>query len=303
MGIIFDEEKDGFAWEDYCEKLLNLHYQMRNFFPVPHADRGDYGIEFFTSDGTIFQCYAPSSSSSMQDYKRLVQKKINDDLKKLTKNQAGISELLDGILINQWVLFIPEVRSKELISYCNRKARELLVAPPSFIDKSSFRVRVIDDSSYPLEKYKARLMMDSEINFPVREVSQDEKNQWKSEHTIFHDNLVRKCGKIQQSPNDMVDALIGEYLVLEDLVVAYRENFPDLHKEIATMVAGNLSILRTNAIFSKGDPAELVRDLLNRNREKVGDLKQKISTLNSDKISVGYISKWIAECKMDFILS
>lgn len=46
-------------WEAFCEKMLRFHYGQANFWSVPDQDSGDFGIEFYTADGTIFQCYYP----------------------------------------------------------------------------------------------------------------------------------------------------------------------------------------------------------------------------------------------------
>ena len=58
-------------------------------------------------------------------YKKRIQKKINDDLKKLKENEKEILKLIDDIKINQWVLLTPEFKSKDLISYCNKKKKEV----------------------------------------------------------------------------------------------------------------------------------------------------------------------------------
>ena len=51
-------------WENFCEVMLRQHYGAKNFYPVPDQDGGDLGIEFYTADGTIFQCYYPEKELS-----------------------------------------------------------------------------------------------------------------------------------------------------------------------------------------------------------------------------------------------
>lgn len=111
-------------WEGFCEVMLRQHYGQKNFYTVPDEDGGDHGLEFFTADGTLFQCYYPEQGIEMSVYKRRVQKKINDDIKKLKDNESEIAELLDDIKINQWVLLIPENKSKNFIAYCNKKKKK-----------------------------------------------------------------------------------------------------------------------------------------------------------------------------------
>jgi len=61
----------------------------------------------------------------MKIYKERIQKKINEDLKKLKENEKKISEMLDGIQVNQWILLTPENKSKDFIAYCNKKRKRL----------------------------------------------------------------------------------------------------------------------------------------------------------------------------------
>lgn len=303
MSSTFKSTMDGKEWQKYCQNILILHYGRRNFFPVPDTDSGDHGLEFFTTDGTLFQCYFPDPNCSMEEFKKRAQKKINDDLNKLIEYQDGIAELLDGIIINEWVILIPEIRTKDIIKYCNKKAKSFLQKSPPFIDKDNFHIRAHDDDAFPNEKHKARRMLDEEINIPVCEVNHEEKEEWKSSNANFYANLNRKCSKISTNPDRLIDQLIGHYLILEDLLGAYREEFPELHSEISKMVNANLNTLRNNSLFTIGEPGQLMKELLEANRANVDRLTQKISQQNSEAFSIGFISKWIAECNMDFMLS
>lgn len=84
---IFIEQLTAKGWEGFCARMLRHHYGANNFWEVPDADRGDLGLEFFTIDGTIFQCYYPDKNAYMAAYKKKVQNKIGDDLKKLKKKR------------------------------------------------------------------------------------------------------------------------------------------------------------------------------------------------------------------------
>ena len=122
-------------WEVFCEMMLRHHYGQPNFWSVPDEDSGDFGIEFYTADGTIFQCYYPDLSVDMKRYKQKIQKKINDDLKKLKEYEQGIGAMLGDIKINQWVLLTQELKSKDLLTYCNKKKKETIDKNISYIER------------------------------------------------------------------------------------------------------------------------------------------------------------------------
>ena len=100
----FTEDMTEKEWEAFCEIMLRHHYRQPYFWSVPDEDSGDYGIEFYTAEGTIFQCYYPDLSVDMTTYKKKIQKKINDDLKKLKQYETEIDKMLDGIVVKQWIL-------------------------------------------------------------------------------------------------------------------------------------------------------------------------------------------------------
>ena len=56
---IFIEQLNPKEWESFCARMLRQHYGANNFnfWEVPDEDQGDLDLEFFTIDGTLFQCY------------------------------------------------------------------------------------------------------------------------------------------------------------------------------------------------------------------------------------------------------
>lgn len=160
-------------WEDFCEVMLRQHFGAKNFYPVPDQDGGDLGLEFFTVEGTLFQCYYPEQGIEMNIYKKRIQKKINDDLKKLKENEKDIKKLLDNIVINQWVLLTPENKSKDLITYCNKKKKEVIAKDISYIDIEKFSVKIETAYSYPAGKLYAQGVYDNAIDIPLQQSYRD----------------------------------------------------------------------------------------------------------------------------------
>ncbi|MEJ8675334.1 hypothetical protein [Chromobacterium amazonense] len=302
MDKIDEKSNDGIEWENYCEKILRLKYSRKSFFTIPHEDRGDHGLEFFTRDGTIFQCYKPNGPCSMEEHKKKIQKKINDDLKKLDQYKNEIIQLLDGTVINEWVLLTPEIRTKDLIKYCNKKAKETIQKNIPYIDNKAFHVKIETDNSFPEEKIRANRIRESEINVEVQPIPKDEMESWKISNANFHQNLHNKCSKISTPPDQLIDEIIERYLVLEDLTDAYRDEFPDLYVEVSRIASDNLTVLKNDSLFSKVLPNDTVSLLLKKNRENLTRITQKISENNLEAFAIGFISKWLAECKMDFAI-
>ena len=191
---VFIEQLTPKEWEEFCARMLRYHYGANNFWEVPDEDQGDLGLEFFTIDGTLFQCYYPDKNADMASYKKKVQKKIREDLKKLKTNEGDIEKILDGIVVKvkRWVLLIPEMKSKDLIKYCNTKKKELLKDPPGFIGTNEFQVKIDTSASYPDGELFAKQVHAKTVDIPLMEVTDTEKAVWQERNTQFSSNIERK---------------------------------------------------------------------------------------------------------------
>jgi len=292
---------DGNLWEGFCERMLSYEFGWKNFTSVPHADRGDHGIEFFTNCGVIFQCYYPSPSFSMQEHKKNVQKKINDDLKKLSKYELEIEKMLGSTKISLWVLLIPEVRTKELLKYIKSKEKQLKSL--AFSSPNGIKIKIETDNAFPSASLYSRRYIGKEINIPIRDVEQDSTEVWKSDNSDFFDNICRKTKKVTVNDVDRLrSTIIKQYMQIEEMLDGYRDQFPDLYNEVNAIALVNLEEIKNDNLFVKDEPKNILMSLLKKNRETIREIEQSISKANIEVFSSGFIAQWLAECKMDFIL-
>lgn len=293
---------DGDEWEGFCERMLRHEFTWKNFVSVPHKDRGDHGIEFFTKCGVIFQCYYPDPTYSMADYKKHVQKKINEDLKKLSDYEVEIKKMLGDVLITEWVLVVPEVKSRELIKHCMKKEKSL--PKLSFFSTNGVSVKIETDDSFPSGSLYSRTFIGEEINIPLEDVETADAEAWKQSNSSFYDNICRKTLKVSKNGiENLRTELIKNYLRLEELMDAYRDQFPDLHTEVNNIALANLQTLKNDNLFDQQEPRQVLSSLLKLNRETISKIEQRISPQNNEAFSSGFIARWLAECKMDFIIN
>lgn len=57
----------GNAWEELCVKCYRLRYQKEHYTAIPAVQGGDAGIEGFTHNGIVHQCYCPERVYSDND--------------------------------------------------------------------------------------------------------------------------------------------------------------------------------------------------------------------------------------------
>lgn len=291
---------DGIKWESFCEKMMRHYYTQPYFTSVPAADRGDCGLEFFTKDGSIFQCYFPDPQYSMADYKKHVQNKIRTDIGKLQKYEAEIKKILDDIVIKQWVLLLPKNRTKELIPYCNTYKNKVLKFNLSFIDPIDFTVKIETADSYPASKKYALKYGDELINLPFKKIEEVDLHYFKDSY--FEKNIFRKSSFISNKPESFASSMTSKYLkitnYLEDLRFSYPDTYQDI-EECGRMLLGKMQ----DMIDIEGiDPdLKFIKAVRDQNEIEITEIFSSIiSKFNRSELSYGYIAKWIAECNMDF---
>ncbi|WP_440206974.1 hypothetical protein [Acinetobacter oleivorans] len=291
---------DGTKWEKFCEKMMRHHYTQPYFTSVPADDRGDCGLEFFTRDGSIFQCYFPDPQYSMAEYKKHVQKKIRTDIMKLKKYEPEIKKFLDDIVIKQWVLLLPENRTKDMISYCNTYKKKILLENVSYIHSADFTVKIETADSYPSSKSYALKYGDELINLPFKQIDESVLNNFKD--SSFEKNITRKSKFISNKPENFANSMTGKYLKITNYLEDLRFNYPDTYQEIeecGRMLLGKMQDLID--IEGMSPDVRFITAVRDQNEKEITEIFSTIiSKFNRSELSYGYIAKWIAECNMDF---
>lgn len=289
-------------WEAFCEIMLRYHYGQPNFWPVPDEDSGDYGIEFYTAEGTIFQCYYPDLSVDMKKYKRKIQKKINDDLKKLKEYEQGIAKMLGDIQIKQWVLLTQELKSKDLLTYCNTKKKETVKKNIPYIDNDNFQVKIETADTFLEGKLFAQSMYLKTIDIPLMDVTDTDKAIWKGGNTEFFGNIERKSKAILgDDSGDFQDRVVTKYIQINKFIDQLREEHPDLHGQIEDSARAQLEAMQDESILEEAINKEFVKRIVGSNKAAFEKYSKFFSDKNKQSLSFGYLSKWIAECYMDFV--
>lgn len=289
-------------WEVFCEIMLRNHYGQPNFWSVPDEDSGDFGIEFYTADGTIFQCYYPDLSVDMKAYKKKIQKKINDDLKKLKEYEQGIGQMLGDIKVKQWVLLTQELKSKDLLAYCNKKKKEVVDKNIPYILSEDFQVKIETADSFPEGKLFAQNMYLKTIDIPLWEVTDNDRSLWKGGNAEFSGNIVRKSEAMMGEKSDKFqDGIVTKYIQIDKFLDQLREDHPDLHNQIEDSARAQLQSMQDESILEADFDKEFVKRIVDSNKDAFEKYSKFLSDNNKQSLSFGYLSKWIAECYMDFV--
>ena len=97
----------GDEWQAFALQLVQRRHGPENVQIVPDAVRGDAGLEFFTTSGCLYQCYAPEEVSDFGKAASAMKAKAGRDLPKLIKNKDKIGPILSGVAAKRWILLCP----------------------------------------------------------------------------------------------------------------------------------------------------------------------------------------------------
>lgn len=289
-------------WEKFCETMIRRHYGTNNFWAVPAEDRGDCGIEFFTVDGCVFQCYLPENADEMALYKKKIQKKINDDLKKLKLYENQIKSWLDGRLVHRWILLTPKNRTKDLIGYCKKKKNDVLKWNLAIIDSSNFEVKIETHDSYKDGCLYAKGLRLKKIEIPTVQVTQTTQEAWEGANSKFSENVERKSKLLMgESYYDFKERVIERYIQLDNFLQELRLEAPDLLDQIESSGRSLLEEMRNDSVFFSEFDKKFLSKVDSRNRERFDSYLTELAEGNVKSLPFGYIAKWVAECNMDFL--
>lgn len=130
-------EWKGDEWQEFALQLVQRRHGPENVQIVPDKVKGDAGLEFFTTCGCLYQCYAPEEVSDVAKAASAMKAKAGRDLPKLEKNKAIIEKLLSGTQARRWILLCPFLDNKEVVASIRArgltiKASNLVFLTPDF---------------------------------------------------------------------------------------------------------------------------------------------------------------------------
>jgi hypothetical protein len=142
----FQRAWDPDGWQGFAFQLVQLRHKPQNVQIVPDAVRGDAGIEFFTTDGCLYQCYAPEEVTDVRKAASAMKEKGRRDLNKLVKFQAIIQRILQGLITERWILLCPFLDDKEVVAYIRGHGAIIKAHGLSFLaDNFEALVQSLDD--------------------------------------------------------------------------------------------------------------------------------------------------------------
>lgn len=289
---------NGDQWEHYCQKILRTKYSIQ-YQEVPDLDKGDLGIEGYTQDGQVFQCYCPEQDLEIVKLYEAQRRKINSDINKLVKNIQKIGKITGGISIKYWVFITPKYNSKRLLEYCRTKESEVRGKGLPLLDKD-FSIRITDLDCYVAER---ALLMQFMNLIPALPDSPIKEEDYLSISGQSSKNIRNKYSKI--SSGDKLQKLVQREMDNNIKGQFQVNNLKNIHPDIYSKLIDLESALTNDLpLFHEYRSCKNLGEFLNSLQEEICKrIKNQFPSFEEillTKLSNFFISEWIANCPLEF---
>ena len=305
-------EFDGNSWEDLCQKCFKHKYADNGYQRIPADDGGDMGIEGFTRDGLVFQCYCPDQDYPPKDLYEYQRDKITKDLNKLIKNKDRlIKNYLHNTKIRVWYFVTPYYSSKDLVEHCISKALEYRQKKLEHL-APDFDILILESTDFMIEiNHLLRAEKNLKLNFQVS--YQKNNKDWNQCTSMHVKNLIRKITAIvpnadteqgKKSIDRIVQIYMDYYLKGFKLLNLLQSQYLELYEKLIRLrstyesnveVKCNLNFLGTES--NKVLFQNITDEFGNALKSEFNDL---FETEMIDGLKNQIISGWLLECPMDF---
>lgn len=310
----YDGNLDGNTWEELCQSCYRIRYQDQHYTEIPAVQGGDAGIEGFTRNGIVNQCYYPERNYSDDKLNDHLRDKMTRDITKLldVNYKKRLAEL--GVpLIHEWHFVIPEIKDSRIIKHAESKRKEVMRVKeknPKQYDyiADDFRIviKVAEDFKFEISRIIRESLTDKKLNLVIQNVKQIDWDKCESEKVC---NIKRKVRAVMNGVNEedeifkqlvktYVEAYIKGLEIMQKLRISYADIYEDVHN-LEQTYKREVS-LKTGMNTNKSMNLQIFNEIL-------GDFELKLSKefkcFNSASISelkIDVISMWLADCSMEF---
>ncbi|MCY7331784.1 MAG: hypothetical protein LH649_03805 [Pseudanabaena sp. CAN_BIN31] len=294
----------GEEWEKHIQILLKRHYGLGNYQEVKAKHMGDYGIEGYSTCGSVFQCYATEAYETNQKYEAQ-RNKITTDINKFINNKNKLIKIFGNTIINRWILLVPSFDSALLVEHASKKAEDVLKANLPYVSQD-FKVIIETDECFLKEIKELAGVGAIEYDTPDIEIKNTDRESWLKSNNVLVNNLELKGNKI---PKISADGRIEEF---KNLIVSYylrgQNYLEDVNKynpDFYARINGcKLTYERELEIMSYiSSPSAPDIHFQDAKKEYSQQLQKSFPNLPTSKIDIlvwEAISDWLMRCPLDF---
>lgn len=292
----------GAEWQAWCETLWRKRYASKSphdLQMVPAKHQGDLGMEAFSHDGHLYQCYAVEEPISTAERYGKQRDKLSTDLFKLKTKKLDVKKVLGSVIVKKYIYMVPLHDSRHLVSHAQTKAAEVKGWKLPFISQS-FAIVIETEDDYVTERDLV-LAIPKPLIDPVPLNSSAIPN-WKDSNSELKERALSKlAGVLDENARSRVfDALLRKYLDGENALDRLRVASPEGYQSIQVSVSHKESVL---VLDYSADPEGTQRTL----KEIAGDLSEEFLSVcpildkrTTETLAWASVADWLMRCPLSF---
>ncbi|GJE48422.1 hypothetical protein GOFOIKOB_1451 [Methylobacterium tardum] len=291
---------EGTAWQTYAHRLVQMRHGSENVQRVPDRVQGDHGLEFFTTDGCLFQCYAPEETVNTAKASSAMKNKATRDLGKVAKNASAIEILVKGIDIRRWFLLCPFLDDKSVVTHVRNKGKELAGKSLPFIHKNfEALVHSQDDFASEIENLR-RSVLGPQIQIPIPDAADVALRAAGDAGEALNAKLSRAFPQLGPAAlNDRAREFVRGLVYHENTMERLKRDYPNVWEQAYQTIDSEESRLRMVGADGSTPIAQLKHSL-----DRIEDgLRKDLPTLpqsTKTHMAQGVLASWLVRCPLDF---
>ncbi|MDA2738624.1 MULTISPECIES: hypothetical protein [Bacillus cereus group] len=300
---------DGDSWETFCQRCLKIRYKDGSYQSIPAHFGGDLGIEGYTRDGVVFQCYCPDENYDPKELYEHQRAKVTNDLKKLIKNEDELIKFIKDMKIKKWIFLTPEYHNKDIIRHCVKKREEYREKNISCLDEE-FDVLVQDIEFFLKEMPLVLGASKDKVTIKAEKVSQEEIVEWEKTEIAEVENIIRKTtatfppnynNNLDYRVRKLTNKRIGEYLNGSKRLRRLQMTFQDQYERFMKVVDVYESIVEDKCLYPVDDNKKLFDEIAKELEEKlIEEFGDVLDSMLIIELKQYVISDWLMRCPIDF---
>ena len=291
-------------WQERIILLLKRQYMATGFQEIPDRDRGDYGLEGFARDGSVYQCYAAEEPISTADLYVKQRNKITKDLNKFKDNKDGLIKIFGPTKISRWVLVVPRWESKDILKHAEKKAEEIRNANLPYV-ADGFCVHIATEDYFAVERQSLLDVGLAKIQVDPDEFETATGEDWSEEN----DDLVKELDRKIEILNPRFDKnsqvrlrgnFIGHYIEGQNVLEKLHSEYLDLYVAVKRLKTKREKFLETSSRIPTGTPADTFHKALSEFNSELTDEVKGLSNSTIETLGYEAVSDWLLRCPLDF---
>ena len=303
----FDANLSPEEWESLIDSCYSIRY-LGKWHKVPSEYLGDCGIEGFTDDGIVYQCYYPEQQYDNQKLYEYQRGKLTDDIAKLTNplNMPKLKGILGNVVIKEWHLVVPEYKTRQIIEHANSKENELRSQIAHNLQlfghlDPNIRISVMQADCYIEEIAKTIRARNKKIKLPLETNDKIDYSLCDGEKV---DNIRRKLRAIKPDmPDEKLDQLINLYVEFYLKGVSalnkLRVQMPTEHSQLNEIIESYKNEILIKTTLTSNSNTDVFKTIMEEFAVELDKMEIfNLSAVNDLKNEI--IAGWLADCSLEF---